>query len=129
MPYPYLGDSPRTYPQYLDADSGCTLTAEPGVAYLMIPAAGRHEMAVPPADGRWGPETDALNKALTALDALASAGSEDEAMAALNAAADAAMEAHAALGTADVSEPGVPPPPAAKTARNSKAAPAAGQGD
>ena len=128
MPYPYLGDSPRTYPQYLDADSGCTLTAQPGGAYLMTPAAGRHEMALPPADGLWGPGTDALVRALTALDTFASAGSEDEAVAALNAVADAAMEAQAALGAADVSEPGVPPPPAAKTARKSKAAPAAGQG-
>ena len=126
MPYLFLGDSPRTYPQYLDADGSGTLRAHPGETYSMIPAAGRHEMAVPPADGLWGPETDALNKALTALDAFASAGSEDEAMAALNTVADAAMEAHAALGAADVSEPGAPPRPAAKTRR--KAAPAADKG-
>ena len=126
MPYPYLGDTALTYTQYLDADSGTTLTAQRGGAYLMTPAAGCHEMAVPPADGLWGPGTDALVRALTALDAFASAGSEDEAVAALNAVADAAMEAHAALGAADVNGPGVPPPPAAKTKR--KAAQAAGQG-
>ena len=126
MPHPYLGNAPRQYPQYRDLATDRPLEPQPGGAYSMAPVAGNGDLPVPPGDGRWGPEADALNRALTALDAFASAGSEDEAMAALNAVADAAVEAQAALGTADVSEPGAPPRPAAKTRR--KAAPAADKG-
>ena len=57
MPYLFLGDSPRTYPQYLDADGSGTLHAHPRETYSMIPAAGTHVLPVPPGDGRWGPET------------------------------------------------------------------------
>ena len=126
MPYPYLGNTPRQYPQYRDLATDRPLEPEPGGTYSMAPAAGNAGLPVPPGDGRWGPEAGALIRALTALDAFASAGSEDEAVAALNTVADAAMEAQAALDAADVNGPGAPPRPAAKT--RSKAAPAADKG-
>jgi hypothetical protein len=48
----YLGHEVRTYPQYLDADTSCTLIAAPGGSYDIAPA-GSLDLPVPPADGLW----------------------------------------------------------------------------
>ena len=117
MPYPYLGDTALTYTQYLDADSGTTLTAQPGGAYLMTPATGRHEMAVPPGDGLWGAEITGDELASSPFGA-----------ASTEAAAAAGALAVAMDGTAPETGPGQDAPPPARTSRNSKAAQAAGQG-
>jgi len=54
VPYPYLGGSTRIYVQY--TDGGYTLVADPGGIYDPVPAQGAPEdLAVPPADGLWGP--------------------------------------------------------------------------
>ena len=55
MPYPYLGNAPRQYPQYMDTDRDRPLQPEPGGSYSMAPAAGHKGLAVPPLDGLWGP--------------------------------------------------------------------------
>lgn len=56
MPYPYLGNAPRQYPQYMDLDRDRPLQPEPGGSYSMAPAAGHYGLAVPPQDGLWGPQ-------------------------------------------------------------------------
>jgi hypothetical protein len=105
VPYRFLGDSPRTYPQYLNADTGCTLRAEPGLVYAMAPATGIHALPVPPGDGLWGPE-------ITWKDALAAATE------------DAGQAAEASAEPPDETSTEQDPPPA-KTASKSKAAAAA----
>jgi hypothetical protein len=66
--YVYAGDEPQTYPQYLNAETGTTLVAEPGESYditqvegLTVPGDNDEDgnptvvepkLAMPP-DGRW----------------------------------------------------------------------------
>jgi hypothetical protein len=58
--YPFLGTSGRQYPQYVVADGGGPLKAEPGESYDMVPVPGYEDedgnslLPVPPADGLWG---------------------------------------------------------------------------
>lgn len=54
MPYPFLGNTGRTYPQFLDTGTGRTLVTEPGGTYGMAPVAGAPDLPVPPGDGLWG---------------------------------------------------------------------------
>jgi hypothetical protein len=49
----YDGDVTQPYPQYLDAEKGTTLVAEPGQVYDVAAAEG-WDLPVPPGDGRWG---------------------------------------------------------------------------
>ena len=70
MKHTYTGDERQEYPQYLDAEHGRTLVAEPGEAYEIVPVDGHTapgplddegqpseavpiSLPVPPADGRW----------------------------------------------------------------------------
>jgi hypothetical protein len=77
VPYPYLGATTRIYVQYLDGDGGHTLTAEPGGIYDPVPAQGAPEdLAVPPADGLWGPETKPAPKGRAGKAAAAAAGED-----------------------------------------------------
>jgi hypothetical protein len=57
--YPYTGDTPLTYTQYLawDGENLATLFAEPGGSYDVRVAPG-WDLPVPPADGRWGEPED-----------------------------------------------------------------------
>lgn len=72
--YPYTGTEPRLYSQYLDITEGqCPLEAEPGGSYAIAPAPGYEitgkdgkpqcTLAIPPADGRWGPPRPEANQA------------------------------------------------------------------
>lgn len=60
MPYPFLGNSARTYPQYINTDTGRPLEAVPGGVYDMAPVPGAYGLPVPPGDGLWPapPEPD-----------------------------------------------------------------------
>jgi len=49
----YTGDQQQTYPQYLDAEQGRTLVAEPGRTYDITPADGQAAALPMPPDGRW----------------------------------------------------------------------------
>jgi len=73
VPYPYLGASTRIYVQY--TEGGLTLVADPGGIYDPVPAQGAPEdLAVPPADGLWGPEMKAAPKGRAGKAAAAAAG-------------------------------------------------------
>lgn len=51
----FNGDAVTTYAEYIDAEAGRTLVAEPGGTYDIAPARGHaRELPVPP-DGRWTP--------------------------------------------------------------------------
>lgn len=63
MPYPYLGKTARTYPQYRDAQTGSVLRADPGGSYDIEPA-GALDVAVPPGDGLWGAPPEPLEPAV-----------------------------------------------------------------
>lgn len=66
MPFPYLGTTARTYPQYRDTAADTVLRAGPGGSYDMAPA-GSLTLTVPPADGLWGEqETPAAQPAAPA---------------------------------------------------------------
>jgi hypothetical protein len=55
MAFPYLGTAERTYVQYVNAESGTPLIAEPGQSYDMALVPGADEgLTVPPSDGLWG---------------------------------------------------------------------------
>jgi hypothetical protein len=67
--YPYTGADSRLYTQYLDVTGGGQrpLEAEPGQSYAIRPVAGLEDgLAVPPADGRWGPAPEAAPEAAPA---------------------------------------------------------------
>jgi hypothetical protein len=50
----YQGHFPATYPDYLDAATGKTLTVQPGQSYAVAVAPGRNASLSPlPGDGRW----------------------------------------------------------------------------
>jgi hypothetical protein len=56
--FTYLGSQVLTFPQYLDAGAGRTLTASPGGTYLIqvadaIPNLGPFPPGVPPSDVPW----------------------------------------------------------------------------
>lgn len=54
--YTFTGETPRTYPTYLDVtgDRPKTLDAEPGKTYAIEAAAGQPDgVPVPPDDGLW----------------------------------------------------------------------------
>lgn len=51
--YPYYGQVPLDYLDYVDASSGHTLVATPGGSYLMLVVNSRAGLTVPPPDGRW----------------------------------------------------------------------------
>lgn len=55
MPYPFLGNTSRTYTQYVDTDTWRPLQAEPLGSYNMTPVPGAGNVPVPPGDGLWGP--------------------------------------------------------------------------
>ena len=55
----FIGNVPLTYPQYLDAQAGHTLVAQPGGEYDVELASGYPGPRGPvPGDGRWIPEGD-----------------------------------------------------------------------
>ena len=58
MPFPFLGNSTRTYTQFRDLAADTPLIAEPGGVYD-IGTVGGLDLPVPPGDGLWGPETQA----------------------------------------------------------------------
>ena len=62
MPFPFLGNSSRTYTQFRDLAADTPLIAEPGGVYDMGPAGGL-DLPVPPGDGLWGPEVQVTGEA------------------------------------------------------------------
>lgn len=52
MKWRYTGDQVATYPEYRDAETDCTLVAEPGGTYEITPAEGGEQLPVPP-NGPW----------------------------------------------------------------------------
>ena len=52
--YPYQWDVTLYYLDYLDLETGNTLTAVPGNSYDML-IVNRVGLSIPPADGRWDP--------------------------------------------------------------------------
>jgi hypothetical protein len=59
----YQGHFAATYPDYVDAATGRTLTVQPGQSYTVTVAPGRNaSLSALPGDGRWGVSAGAAER-------------------------------------------------------------------